>query len=70
MTREQRITNGTIGVLLCISAILLPLIIPAVNVWPWVMLFASVGIGLTAGAAAAKDAENKKFAASATQPRE
>lgn len=69
MTREQRITNGTVGVLLCISAILLPIIIPAANVWPWVMLFLSAGIGLTAGAIAAKDAADKAKA-SATQPRE
>jgi hypothetical protein len=66
VTREQRITNGTIGVLLCISAIAVYFIIPAVNVWPWVLMFASVGIGLSAGAAAAKDAENK--ARSGAQP--
>lgn len=59
MTREQRITNGTIGILLCISAIAVYLIVPAVNVWPWVLMFASVGVGLTAGAIAAKDAADR-----------
>lgn len=69
MTREQRITNGTIGILLCISAIAVYVIVPAVNVWPWVLMFASVGIGLCAGAAAAKDTENKAARNSAAQPR-
>lgn len=59
MTREQRITNGTIGILLCISAIAVQLFVPAANVWPWTLAFASVGIGLVAGAAVAKDAENR-----------
>lgn len=64
MTREQRITHGTTGILLCISAIAVYFIIPATNVWPWVLMFGSVGIGLVAGAAAAKDAENKASAQS------
>lgn len=67
MTREQRITNGTIGILLCISAIAVYLIVPAVNVWPWVLMFASVGIGLTAGAIASKDAADRQ-ARSVGQP--
>lgn len=68
MTREQRITNGTTGILLCISAFAVFALVPAGNVWPWVLMFLSVGIGLTAGAIAAKDAADKR--ASAALPSE
>ena len=59
MTRDQRITNATIGILLSISAIAVHLFVPAGNVWPWSLAFASVGIGLCVGAAAALDASNR-----------
>jgi hypothetical protein len=60
MSREVRIIVTTIGILLCLSAIALPTIVSAAGVWPWVLLYASVGIGLMAGAIAAKDSADRE----------
>lgn len=48
MTRSVRLMTGTTGVLLLASALLL-FFIPMPNAWPWILLFLSLGAGLTAG---------------------
>jgi hypothetical protein len=48
MARETVITLQIIGALMVASALLL-LIVPAENIWPWVFLFTSVGVGLCVG---------------------
>jgi hypothetical protein len=49
MTRSVRLMSGTAGTLLLFSAILLIFLVPAENIWPWVLLFVSLGGGLVTG---------------------
>ncbi|HWU12109.1 MAG TPA: hypothetical protein VN520_38175 [Streptomyces sp.] len=49
MTHSVRVTCGTIGGLLMAAALVLPFL-PGLNIWPWVLMFGAVGIGLAAGA--------------------
>jgi hypothetical protein len=48
MARETVITLQIIGALMALSAVLM-FLVPAENIWPWVFLFASVGLGLSIG---------------------
>lgn len=49
MSRSVRLMTGTMGTLLLASAVVLLLFVPAENIWPWILLFASVGTGLVTG---------------------
>lgn len=49
MTRSVRLMTGTTGALLLVSAIALLILLPVANVWPWLLLFISVGAGLMTG---------------------
>lgn len=57
MKPEVRTMLGLIGVLLLLSGGLL-LLLPVVNVWPHVLLFWSVGLGLVVGAVMSSNAEH------------
>lgn len=67
MARETVITLQIIGALLVVSAFAL-LFVPAENIWPWVMLFTSVGLGLSIGPGMAPHPAKK--IGSAAQPGE
>jgi hypothetical protein len=49
MTRSVRLMTGTTGTCLLASAFVLLFFLPAENVWPWVLLFVSLGVGLVTG---------------------
>lgn len=49
MTRSVRLMTGTTGSLLLVSALALLIFAPTEDVWPWILLFASVGLGLMVG---------------------
>lgn len=48
MARETVITLQIVGALMVLSAVLM-FLVPAENIWPWVFLFGSVGLGLCIG---------------------
>lgn len=48
MSRETVITLQIVGALMVLSAVLM-FLVPAENIWPWVFLFGSVGLGLCIG---------------------
>ena len=48
MARETVITLQIIGTLLVVSAVLM-FFVPAFDIWPWVLMFGSIGIGLCIG---------------------
>lgn len=56
MTRSVRLIIGTTGALLLVSALVLFVFAPAVNVWPWILLFISSGVGLMTGFVVENDA--------------
>lgn len=55
MSQEVRLMTGTTGTLLLVSALALLIFTPAVNIWPWILLFASTGTGLMTGFIIAND---------------
>jgi hypothetical protein len=67
MPRETVITLQIIGALMVASAVLL-FLVPAENIWPWVLLFVSVGLGLCIGPGLAPHPAKKT--SSAAQPGE
>lgn len=48
MSRETVITLQIIGALLVVSAVAM-FFVPAFDIWPWVLMFGSVGVGLCIG---------------------
>jgi len=67
MARETVITLQIIGALMVLSAVLM-FLVPAENIWPWVFLFGSVGIGLCIGPGLAPYKPARTGSRSAAQP--
>lgn len=59
MNSEVRATVALIGGLLLAAGVVL-FIVPAANIWPWVLMFWSVGLGLLIGAVASVNAESNR----------
>lgn len=59
MHSEVRATLGLIGGLLLLAGVVL-FFVPAANIWPFVLMFWSVGLGLLIGTIASLNAESAR----------